>query len=172
MDDEPLDLGNPHDANPFTPIDVYCFSLICYEILSGNKVFSPRLSAAELRGKAVNNHERPQVPSCIKGDFGTVIKRRCDSDPSKRPHIGEIWDTLEHMNFQIIDGVDSDLVRERIEGFSAHRHPQFVEEEPPESQERAIEVVAPAKENDVPGNSDLEPSTTPGTVVPGEVSLG
>jgi serine/threonine protein kinase len=114
LEDEPLDLGNPDDAIRFKPIDVYCLGLICYEILSGNKVFSPALSAAELRRKTMNNQERPQIPSCIKGDFGKIIERCWNSDPSKRPPIGEVWHNLEQKNFQILDGVDSDLVRERI----------------------------------------------------------
>jgi hypothetical protein len=62
----------------------------------------------------MNNQERPQIPSGIKGDFGKMIERCWHSDLSKRPPIGEIWRNLEQMNFQIIDGVDFDLVRERI----------------------------------------------------------
>jgi serine/threonine protein kinase len=114
LDDEPINLGNPDDAIRFTPIDAYCLGLIFYEILSGNKVFSPALSAAELRRKTMNNQDRPQIPSCIKGDFGRLIEECWNSDPSKRPPIGEIWHILEQMDFQITDGVDSDFVRERI----------------------------------------------------------
>jgi hypothetical protein len=113
MENESLDLGNPNDATRFMRIDVFCFALICYEILSRNRVFSPKLSAAELRRKTMNNQERPQIPSYIKGDFGQIIERCWNSDPSKRPPIGEIRQTSELMNFQIIDGVDSDMVRER-----------------------------------------------------------
>jgi serine/threonine protein kinase len=118
LEDEDLDLGNPDDAMKFMRIDVYCLGLICYEILSGNKVFSPSLSAAELRRKTMNNQERPQIPSCIKGDFGKLIEGCWNSEPSKRPQIGEVWYTLEQMNFQITEGVDSDFVRERITSMS------------------------------------------------------
>jgi serine/threonine protein kinase len=114
LDDEPLNLGHPDHAIRFKLIDIYCLGLMCYEILSGNKVFSPRLSPAELRRQTMNNQERPQIPSCIKGDFGKLIERCWNSDPSKRPPIGEVWDTLERMNFQIIDGIDSDSVRESL----------------------------------------------------------
>jgi serine/threonine protein kinase len=111
---DPLDLGNPDDAIRFKPIDVYCLGLICYEILSGNRVFSPKLSAAELLRKTMNNQERPPIPSSIKGDFGKLIERCWNSVPSKRPQIGEIWYVLSQMDFQIIDGVDSDMVKEHI----------------------------------------------------------
>jgi hypothetical protein len=75
MEDEPLDLGNQQDAIRFKPIDVYAVGLICYEILSRNRVFSPRLTARELRRKTMNNQERPKIPSCIKGDFAKLIER-------------------------------------------------------------------------------------------------
>jgi serine/threonine protein kinase len=114
QEDRPLDLGNPDDAKRFMPIDVYAVGLICYEILSGNKVFSPALSAAELHRKTMNNQERPQIPSCIKGDMGKLIEGCWNSDPSKRPRMSDIWGTLNEMNFQVIDGVDSDIVRARI----------------------------------------------------------
>jgi hypothetical protein len=100
---------------------------MCYEILSGNKVFSPALSAAEIRRKTMNNQERPQIPSCIKGDFGKLIERCWNSDPSKRPPIGEVWHTLERMNFQIIDGVDSGMVRKHIATWSPEGGSSFGE---------------------------------------------
>jgi hypothetical protein len=118
LEDEPLIVGDPIDSLRFKPIDVYCVGLICYEILSGNKVFSPTLSAAELRRKTMNSQERPPIPSSIKGDFGKVIERSWNPDQSKRPTIDEIWDVLDGMNFQIIDGVDSDLVKQRIATWS------------------------------------------------------
>jgi serine/threonine protein kinase len=114
LEGKPLDLGNPDEAKRFMPIDVYCLGLICYEILSGNRVFSPKLSATELRRKTNDNQERPQIPLCIKGDFGKLPKRCWNTVPSQRPRIGEIWDGLERINFQIIEGVDPDFVRERI----------------------------------------------------------
>jgi serine/threonine protein kinase len=114
LDGVPFDINNRDDALRFMPIDVYAVGLICYEILTGHKVFSPELNAADLQRKAVNSQDRPQIPSYIEPDFGRLIVRCWDSDPSKRPPMGEIWDTLERMNCQIIDGVDHGLLRERV----------------------------------------------------------
>jgi serine/threonine protein kinase len=114
MEDESLDINNADDTMRFMPIDVYAVGLICYELLSGFQAFSPKLSATELRRKTMNSQERPQIPSIIKRDFAKVIGRCWDSDPLKRPAMKEIWHALNQMNFQIIDGVDSDLLKERV----------------------------------------------------------
>jgi serine/threonine protein kinase len=161
LDDEPLHIGDRDDAKKFMPIDVYSFGLISYEILSLMSVFSPTLSRAELLRKTKNNLERPQIPSCIKGDFRKLIERCWNSDPSKRPPIGEVWHTLERMNFQITDGVDSDLVRQRIAAFR-----------PMDSQPVATctkngeeSLKFPSKENVVSVSQDSATDTKLGTVV-------
>jgi serine/threonine protein kinase len=117
LGDASFDINNSDDTLRFMPIDVYTVGLICYEILSGVTAFSSKLTAAQLRTMTMNNQERPQIPSIIKPDFGKLIARCWDSDPSNRPAMRDIWGTLSQMNFQIIDGVDSDFVRARIASF-------------------------------------------------------
>jgi serine/threonine protein kinase len=98
-------------------VDVFSCGLILYEILTGQEVFSPELSAADLRRKT-QSRERPPIPGSIHREFGQLIERCWESDPSKRPSIGEVWHILTEMRFAIIDGVDSAYVASRVSQWS------------------------------------------------------
>jgi serine/threonine protein kinase len=70
--------------------DVFSCGLIRYEILTYQQVFSSDLGDAELRRKTQSS-DRPMIASAIDPEFGPLIERCWDSDPSKRPLIGEVW---------------------------------------------------------------------------------
>jgi serine/threonine protein kinase len=115
-----FDLKDDKIAETMKKVDVYTFGLIAFEILTGNKVFSPRLSAADLRRKTTSS-ERPKIPPYIKPDFAKVIDRSWNPDASKRPSIGEIADTLGRMNYVIVDDVDTVLMVNRIRSWESHQ---------------------------------------------------
>jgi serine/threonine protein kinase len=99
-------------------VDVFSCGLIMYEILTYREVFSPELSAADLR-KKTQSPERPPIPGSIHRDFGKLIERCWDSDPTKRPSIGEVWHILTQMEFGIIGGVTSHAVASRVSQWSS-----------------------------------------------------
>jgi serine/threonine protein kinase len=107
-------LDTPENRMRTMRIDVYDVGLLSYEILTGTPVFSPRMSMAEHRRACMNPQARPRIPSYIAREFGALITRCWHPEPAMRPVIGEVWQTLEAVNFRIIDGVDPDFVRERV----------------------------------------------------------
>jgi serine/threonine protein kinase len=94
-------------------VDVFSCGLILYEILTDQEVFSSELTAADLR-RTTQSRERPVMPGSIKREFRHLIERCWDSDPLKRPLIGEVWHILTQMRYRPIDGVDSDYVEARV----------------------------------------------------------
>jgi serine/threonine protein kinase len=94
-------------------VDVFSVGLILYEMLTGHEAFSSELSAADLRRK-IQERERPPIPGSMKREVGQLIERCWDSDPTKRPSIGEVWHILKQMRFAIIEGVDSNYIGELV----------------------------------------------------------
>jgi serine/threonine protein kinase len=113
LEDEEFCIQKKECVEKLQKVDVFAVGLIIYEILTYQPVFSPDLSASDLRRKT-GSRDRPSIPPSIKGGFGQLIDKCWDSDPSKRPMVGEIWRILNSMRYQIIDGVDPNVVESRI----------------------------------------------------------
>jgi serine/threonine protein kinase len=117
LEDADFGLVKPKSYSALQRVDVFSCGLIVYAILTGHEVFSPELSAADLRRKT-QSRERPSIPTSIRPGFQQLIDRCWESDPSKRPSIGEVWHVLVEMTFGIIDGVDSNYVGTQVSRWS------------------------------------------------------
>jgi serine/threonine protein kinase len=106
-------------------VDVFTAGLIIYEILTNEPVFSPHLSISELF-RQMSQNER-SIPEWIPTDFRRCLKRCLDLDPSNRPTIDDIWNVLQSMNYQIIDGV-AGIDISQLSGPREHVELRFVKE--------------------------------------------
>jgi serine/threonine protein kinase len=112
--DRDFDINNGEYVQGVQKVDAFSMGLIMCEILTGVPVISPELNAGEAHALVTRNF-KPSVSTSIKPKFRTLIERCCDSDPMNRRTISEIWNVLKQINFQVIDGVDADAVRARLE---------------------------------------------------------
>jgi serine/threonine protein kinase len=117
LEDDDFDVWNKKCFLKLQKVDAFVVGLIVYEVLTGQTVFSPDLSAAEIRRKT-QSRDRPPIPGWIREDIRKLIDRCWDCDASKRPSIGEVWHKLWSINFAILEGVDSQVV---IQRFSEYR---------------------------------------------------
>src|SRR5215469_15475396 len=87
---------------PYTPAsDIYSFSMIMWEFTSGVPPFNNKAHDHQLIIE-ICNEERPEIEINTPKCYVDLIKKCWDSDPSKRPTIGE----LEHIISQWLKCVD------------------------------------------------------------------
>jgi serine/threonine protein kinase len=92
--------------------DVFSFSLILYEILFGQKVFPPSMSAAVImrRAMSVRPQDRPTLPRDVHPVLREVIQRRWNASVQKRPDFEWIWKRLREVCFKVIPDVEVKLI--------------------------------------------------------------
>jgi serine/threonine protein kinase len=113
LEDADFDIRKRKCISVLQRVDVFSVGLVIYEILTGEEVFSSELSVADLRRKT-SSWDRPSIPGSMKREIEQLIERCWDSDPSKRPSIGEIWHIVRQMRFGIIEGVDCNYIGSRV----------------------------------------------------------
>jgi serine/threonine protein kinase len=110
-------VGTPQYAAPeiFTnvaytnKVDVYSFTLILYEILFGEPVFSSSLGVLEL-GKQKEQRDAAAIPSDVPPFVGQLIRRGWSPTAAERPSFEEILQELSQHNFCIMDNVNASEV--------------------------------------------------------------
>jgi serine/threonine protein kinase len=95
-------------------VDVYSFGLILYEIIVGYLVFSRpgdklKLFADLFKGK------RPEIPNDVLSAGKRLIEKCWAEDPKERPDFVQIWGMLRSCEFQVVPGVNFDLVKQYVE---------------------------------------------------------
>jgi serine/threonine protein kinase len=87
--------------------DVFAAAVITYEIITGQPLFNPDLSAAEIRRKTEAGLGIPA--RAFHPDFYRLLNRCVDPNPGKIPSAGEVLDLIKRiLNYQIIQGQDVD----------------------------------------------------------------
>jgi serine/threonine protein kinase len=82
------------NGNAFTKeSDIYSMGMIMWELTSGCKPFADFDHDTDLIYKIIDG-KRPEITNDTPECFANLIKRCWDSDPSKRPHIEEIRNTI------------------------------------------------------------------------------
>ncbi|CAI2167925.1 13020_t:CDS:2, partial [Funneliformis geosporum] len=81
-------------GNPYTPAsDIYSFSIIMWELISGIPPFNDRAHDFYL-GLSICKGERPKNIENIPQGYIDLMKRCWDDDPLKRPDTLEIKDVI------------------------------------------------------------------------------
>lgn len=88
-------------------IDVYSFSYIVYEILTGDKPFK-NYNFYEIADKVINNGERPKFTEKVPKSYQKLLKSCWSEDPTNRPSFSVIIDLLKNNKKYIIEDVDED----------------------------------------------------------------
>jgi serine/threonine protein kinase len=91
-------------------VDVYSFGIIVYEIITGSGVFSNPGDKKSLY-LDMQNGKRPDIGRNVLPNMKELIERCWSQEASKRPSFNVIWNSLERMEFVVMDGVDSLMVK-------------------------------------------------------------
>ncbi|MDR0632552.1 MAG: protein kinase [Holosporales bacterium] len=116
FDNDDFDVNDQGCIDKLRKVDIFSLGLIIYEILTGDPVFSPDLSAAELRRKT-QSRDRPAIPAGVHPKLKEIIEWCWDMCASQRWNIGRIWHEICNIDFAILEGVDTAVLEERFGGF-------------------------------------------------------
>ncbi|KAG0564885.1 hypothetical protein KC19_8G147700 [Ceratodon purpureus] len=83
----------PQKVNHLYKGDVYCFALVCCDILTGDRPF-PKISDIDVK-RMVLNGARPELPTTCPPSLEVLIKDCWNHDPKKRPKFDDICRRLE-----------------------------------------------------------------------------
>jgi hypothetical protein len=88
--------------------DVFSFGLIVFEILCGQKVFSPTMSAAAIMRKAQSDRpkDRPMISSRLHKVLQEMICRSWVSAATKRQPMETHWKRMRDVGFKLLPGVE------------------------------------------------------------------
>jgi hypothetical protein len=91
--------------------DIFSFALILYEILVGQKVFPPTMSAAVVmrRAMSVRPQDRPTLPDDVRPFLRDLIRRSWNASVQKRPDFEWISKRLREVGLEVIPDVEMDL---------------------------------------------------------------
>jgi serine/threonine-protein kinase len=99
------------------PADVYSFGCMCFEILTGRRVFLQK-SFVHV-GIAAVEGIRPDIPGEWSPLFGELVDRSWAVDSRRRPTFDEWFQCLQDESFRVTDDVNRDEVIALVEGITA-----------------------------------------------------
>ena len=98
------------------PVDVYAFSMIIFEVISGQQPFSGKTAFAIMSN--VMSDVRPEIPKDFPPAWRDLMIRCWDQVPNKRPSFSQIVEELADEKY-ILDGTDIDKFMKYKEFISA-----------------------------------------------------
>lgn len=94
--------------------DVYAFSIIVYEILTGKTVFSD-LNFEQVKEKVLVQKERPELSDEILLPYQNLIKKCWSQEPEERPNFDSILNELKNNKDFIVNSINSDEYHDYID---------------------------------------------------------
>jgi serine/threonine protein kinase len=88
-----------------------------YEILTDREVFPSNLSEAELE-RGIRSAHRPTISNSVRPEFGEIIEKCWDANPSKRPSLDAIWAAVWFMGYRILDRVDGQILGAQFDSWA------------------------------------------------------
>src|SRR6266480_1706578 len=85
-------LWGTNDAKYTKQSDVYSVGMLMWEIFAGHPPFNDRAHGDHLIFDICNNGLRPPILPEMPEDYAQMMQKCWDTDPSKRPTIGELRD--------------------------------------------------------------------------------
>jgi serine/threonine protein kinase len=102
------------DDYVMTPkVDIFAFGFILFELISGSKIFSASMSAADIM-RQIMQGTRPQLPSEIDFRVGKIMKKCWSAEPNERPSFGKIFHKFKKFRFQLFNDVNVEEVERYI----------------------------------------------------------
>jgi serine/threonine protein kinase len=89
--------------------DIFSFALICYEIIVGVRLYSPRLSLEQIMYKVLSN-QRGKIPEHVPTFVQRIIQDGWREMPDDRPTFIQILDILRENRFMISPDCDGRAV--------------------------------------------------------------
>ncbi|KAH0787036.1 hypothetical protein GPJ56_009034 [Histomonas meleagridis] len=94
--------NDPYDSK----VDVYAFSMLCYQILVGKEPFQEIKNNVFVLWHRIIGGARPPIPDSIPKEISNIITKGWSKDPKARPTFDEIIDEIESGKVTL-DGVDT-----------------------------------------------------------------
>lgn len=94
--------------------DVYSFSILLFEVVTGQNAFLDARSLFQLQ-KLIKDGYRPEFKSPVKISIQTLIERSWSEDPDERPDFEEIYNKLAFDDEYLLDNVDKEKLNSYID---------------------------------------------------------
>jgi hypothetical protein len=103
------------DAAITGKVDVYAFSLILYEILTGCAPFQGSVGNIVKHIRAITRGVRPELRSDMAEPVRALLNDTWATSPDDRPSFAAVFERLTMMRFEILEGVQVDEVYQFME---------------------------------------------------------
>jgi hypothetical protein len=94
--------------------DVWSFTLILYELLTGQPVFAANIGQMNLL-KIITRNVRPPIDASMDPIVRDVIERGWSGNPERRCSFEQIWHMLSGVHFRLTPAVDTQRVADFLE---------------------------------------------------------
>jgi TPR repeat protein len=108
-------------------VDVYSFTLIWYELVTGDRAFSAKLSFEQITRQVLDG-VRPQVPTVMHSRLGELMTSCWSQVSGDRKSFHEIFQTFRRAKWKLFPDVNTKVVETYVEGIE--RWEKEMEEKP------------------------------------------
>ena len=106
-----------------TPVDLYSYAIICYEIITGKLPYSELTSSCSTDSllKKVQTGTRPRFPPTVTEKMKKLIESMWSRNPNERPSFEQVYMDIQNYKDYIKGEVDANEVDEYIRLLSASK---------------------------------------------------
>lgn len=104
-------------------VDVYAFSMIAYQIITGKVPFCEIIESSSLRN-AIIKGDRPKLPESVPKNVQDLLSRCWNEKPNERPKFKEIYSILSSDMINSFEKVDENEIHKYIDLINDSRREQ------------------------------------------------